>query len=228
MARNKGRAGNMDPVLEGQRVSENIFLCPDGKYRWIYEFSMWRNPSILMTIFSIFFWILLGFWAFSFLFALLDGNPARWIESLLDPGMLGLAPIFFMPLLLGGLSLAGYVVVASLYGWKYMVLFEMDEEDVIHIQMPSQFAKAQALGWLTAMAGAAANRPGVTGAGLLAASKNSMESRFSNVRKVIGRRGWDLIKVNALLGRNQIYASGGDYDFVWAYITSRCSKAKIR
>ena len=34
--------------------SGNIKLCPDGKYRWIYEFPMMKNPTILFTLFKVF------------------------------------------------------------------------------------------------------------------------------------------------------------------------------
>ena len=33
-----------------EQISEKIQLCPDGKYRWIYEYDMLKNPSILLTM----------------------------------------------------------------------------------------------------------------------------------------------------------------------------------
>jgi len=39
-----------DKKIEGHKVTENIFLCPDGKYRWIYEYQMLKNPTILIAI----------------------------------------------------------------------------------------------------------------------------------------------------------------------------------
>ena len=37
--------GNSDKEAEidGRKVTENIYLCPDGKYRWIYEYKMLKN-----------------------------------------------------------------------------------------------------------------------------------------------------------------------------------------
>ena len=43
-----------DTVFQGEKVTENIYLCPDGMYRWIYEFRMMKNPAILFTLFKIF------------------------------------------------------------------------------------------------------------------------------------------------------------------------------
>ena len=40
-------------ILEGKKVSENIYLCPDGVYRWIYEFPMAKNPTILITVWKV-------------------------------------------------------------------------------------------------------------------------------------------------------------------------------
>ena len=76
------------------------------------------------------------------------------------------------------ISVLAYLIVAANYGWKYMVLFEMNEDEVRHIQMESQFKKAQALGWLTAMA---AGSYSVMGAGLLAAARDRSVSVFGSV-----------------------------------------------
>ena len=44
---------NNDVVLKGEKVTENIWLCPDGVYRWTYEFDMRRNPMILFTVLKV-------------------------------------------------------------------------------------------------------------------------------------------------------------------------------
>ena len=41
--------------IEGQKVTQNIYLCPDGMYRWFYEFDMIRNPTILFTVWKVMF-----------------------------------------------------------------------------------------------------------------------------------------------------------------------------
>ena len=42
-----------EPPMQGQRVTENIYLCPDGVYRWAYEYKLMRDPTILITIFKV-------------------------------------------------------------------------------------------------------------------------------------------------------------------------------
>jgi len=134
--------------IQGQKVTENIYYCPDGKYRWVYELNMLTNPIILLTIWKIFGILILIQIVFSFLIDAFQGNLKGWFtDYLFTPGFL------IVPGILFGISLIAYVIVACIYGWKYMVLFEMDHKGIDHIQMPKQFKKAEGLAWLTAMAG---------------------------------------------------------------------------
>ena len=117
-----------------------------------------------------------------------------------------------------------YLVVAGSYGWKYLVLFEMDEDGVLHRQMKNQFKKAQAMGWIAAVAAAVSGRPGMAGAGMLAATRTSMYSDFRKVRKVKANRAMHTIYVNELLWRNQVYAEDADFDFVLHFIKEHTGK----
>ena len=85
----------------------------------------------------------------------------------------------------------------------------------------SSIKKAQALAWLTAMAGAAAGKPGTAGTGLLAATKNEQATEFSKVKRLRSFRTFHTIKLDSLLTHNQIYAQPEDYDFVLDYISKR-------
>lgn len=202
--------------IKGEMVTPNIYLCPDNKYRWAYELNMLKNPVILFTVLKIFGIVFLVITAFQFLLAVFDGDG-----YLFTPQFLIIPGIFI------GLSLLGYFILACLYGFKYMVLFEMDDEGITHRQMPGQFKKAEAMGWLTAAAGIVTGNMSAAGAGLLASCKESSHSGFDNVKKVVNKRHFDAIMVNETIERNQVYAGKEDFDFVWQYITSRCIKAKI-
>ncbi len=207
----------------GTKATENIYLCPDGKYRWVYEFPMLKNPIILLTVWKIFGFIFLGIIVFLFLLELFDGNVKNWAVNFF------FTPQFFiLPGILFGLSLISYFILAVIYGFKYMVLFEMDDERVLHIQMDKQFKKAKALSWLTAMAGMASGNITTMGIGITSGIKNSSESKFNSVRRVMGHRGLNTIRLNGLLNRNQVYAGKEDYDFVWDYIVKKCTKAEIK
>lgn len=213
---------NTPGIINGERVTENIYLCPDGKYRWIFEFPMLKNPVILFTVFKV-----LGISAAIIaIFMLLVDLIAD--GSITPPETDELMIAFWVILFFIGVVIISYTILAAMYGFKYMVLFEMDEEKVVHIQMSKQFEKAQAIGWLTAMVGLASGRIGAAGTGMLAAARNTSTSDFVNVRQVIGNRWMRVIKVNKLLDHNQIYVEPSDYDFVFNYISQRCVNAKVR
>ncbi len=214
---------NNDVVLKGEKVTENIWLCPDGVYRWTYEFDMRRNPMILFTVLK----VMAIAWSVVYLFTLaidlFSGNIHSlgdfWNSSKLFVIMAGIVLV---------LSLVSYVILAALYGWKYQVLFELTDTSVTHIQMPKQFKKAEAIGWLTMLAGIVAKKPSMVGLGLNVAAKNSSTSEFKSVEFVKVRRKRNTIHVNQLLDKNQVYAEDADFDFVEKFITERCTKAKFK
>ena len=115
------------------------------------------------------------------------------------------------------LSALGYLLYAAIMGGKYIVLFEMDERGVNHKQLPKQAKKAHKISELTMLAGAAAGNPSVAGIGINSA-RSEMYSEFKKVRSVKPFPRRDLIKVNERFGKNQVYASKQDFDFVLDYI----------
>mgnify|MGYP007070339844 CR=1 FL=1 len=67
--------------LTGQKVTENIYLCTDGRYRWVYEYQMLKNPTVLITVLKVFllsFGIVAGFMA---LIHLAGGDFRYWDRS---------------------------------------------------------------------------------------------------------------------------------------------------
>ena len=193
---------------------KTIEKSPDGVYRWVYEFNMLKNPMILLTVWKIFALVLAGMWLF---FGLLNLRDYSLTEAfILEAKALALPAAILLVL-----SLLAYAILAGIYGWKYCVLFEMDEEGVRHIQMEKQFKKAQAVGWLTFAAGLAAGKPGAAGAGLLSAAKNESATKFSAVKKMKVFPAMHTIKLDSPLNHNQIYAEGEDFDFVLEYISRR-------
>ena len=201
--------------------SANIWHSPDGVYRWTYEFDMLRNPSIFITVVKV-----MGLsCGIVYLVAVIVGLIGRDIASWVD-----LWETTRMYLIIAGVVLVmtviGYLIVAAMYGWKYQVMFEMTDEYVRHIQMPKQFTKAEALGLLTTLAGAAAGKPFMAGLGTSVATKQTSTSEFSKVTNVKVRRRRHTIYVNQLLEKNQVYVEDADFEFVKEFIASRCVNAK--
>ena len=199
-----------EQMAQGKRVTENIVLCPDGKYRWVYEFSMLRNPVILLTIVKIFVAIFAVIFLLIAIGPVMDGNTnGLWDEM----KILLIFFVFFM-----GLVCVAYLIVAAQYKWKYMVLFEMDENGIVHLQMPEQFEKAKAVAWLSMASGIATGNIGQVGQGMMIAENDRRISTFQAVRRVKSIRSMHTIKVDQPLSHNQVYADGEDFDFVLNYI----------
>jgi len=208
-------------VSDGMRVMENIVMGTDGKYHWYYEFKLMKNPTILKLLWKIFFWIFIVMWAFLSIVNACDGhfNFKDFVEF----------SMYFLIILIGMevLVALGYFIYAVIQGFKYCVMFEMDEEGITHIQMQKQFKKAQAVSVIAILMGASAGKPGAMGTGLLAASKSVMSSSWNAVKSIEIIRKHDVIKVNEKFNKNQVYALPEDFpfveDFIRAHVSKRCS-----
>lgn len=190
----------------------------DGVFRWTYEMNMWKNPTILITVGKV---ILLSaqFPALLIFFLSLEDGFSDAARIMVNIEGIILA-IFF------ALLLIAYPVIALMNGGKYCVVFEMDEKGIKHIQMDKQFKKAQVLSMLTFFTGVLTRNPTGAATGLLAATKNSMYSRFSKVRSVKIREKRNVIYLNEFLNHNQVYCSKEDFDFVKDYILSHTTQSK--
>lgn len=199
----------------------DVQLYQDGKYRWVYELNMFKNPTIILTVAKVLGGVILGMYIF---FALI-----LYVFSGDWEGLWGMTKAMLIALgVLIALLIPAYLIVCLINGGKYVVLFEMDGQRITHTQLPRQFKRAQAVSLLAALAGAASGRPGLAGAGLLAASKQSSVSEYRLVKNIKPRRGRDLIKVNQSLEKNQIYVKPEYFDFVFNYISARCPQARIK
>ena len=201
-------------------ADSRVKFYPDGKYRWVYEVPMLKNPTILFDVYKVL-GISFGIvWLFNvLLISCEDGLNLRNLWSFTS-GFLILMLVF---LVIGYLA---YFIVAWSYGWKYIVLFTLDEKEVVHQMMPRQMEKAKVLGALTALVGSVAGKPGVMGAGVLAASRSTSTSVLANVARLVPRRSLHLIKVNQLLNKNRVFVPDEDFDFVYNFLCQHCPKAK--
>ncbi len=206
----------------GQNLSSGVTLCNDGVYRWAYDLHLFKNPTILFTIWKIFGFII----PIIYLIDVLSSLKFSWFTLTSLWKTTQMFVLFYLGMM--ALSLIGYLVYAIIMGGKYCVLFEMNEKGIKHIQAPKQFEKAKLVGMITAMSGSATGNVGTMGTGLLVASKNSTSSDFQFVKSVICYPRRNIIKVNQPLAKNQIYCEDKDFSFVRDYIVSRCTKAKIK
>ena len=200
-------------------IDHKVRQYNDGKYRWVYEMPILTNPTIFLTVFKVFAYILgISFLVFGFFIYVIHGNWA---------GLWEMAKGYLIALgIIAVLNVLGVLVIAAMYNGKYIVMFEMDEHQIKHIQVSEQFRKAKKMGQINAFAGMMSGNFTLAGAGLLMASKDTSVSDYTKVRRVNPRRRMHIIKVNEFIEKNQIYVTDEDFDFVYDYIKSRCVNAK--
>lgn len=213
------------PAAQGmahQLPGSEIVVDENGAYRWVYEYSLWRDPTVFMTILKVFGGVALGIIAFSMVIDLISG----------DWGYVDLGDrLRFAAIILGvsfGLAVLGYAIFALISGGSYCVMFTMDETSVENRPLAKELKRAEAIGALNVLLGLATRNVSQVGIGMLAAGGNVMVSDFANVRSIQGypRRG--VIKVNEPLAKNQVYVEKEDYDWVYAFIRDHCPRAKER
>lgn len=217
----------MDEEIHVQQNTSNwvspsgeIVQGRDGVYRWAYDFHMLTNPTILYTMFKVI-GISAGImWMILIVINVLGGDFE--LSDFLDTTKVFLIILAGL-MVLTVISYLLYALVA--FGGKYCVLFEMDEKGITHTQAPKQFEKAQIAALIS---GLTANNLSTLGNAMLVSNRASMSSEWKRVRSVqcIPHRG--VIKVNELLGKNQVYVSEEDYAFVRDYIISHCVNAEIK
>ena len=204
------RPGREKRELERSRVQR----CDDGKYRWIYALSLYRDGSIFFLVWRIFFFIFAGLFG---VVMLAEIGKGRMLTNLRFLGifLLGMTAVVAL----------GYLLYAAAMGGRYVVEFTMDENGLNHRQTDWQAERARKIGEITAMVGAAKGSYSVMGAGHNA-QRTELYSDFSKVRRVKGdpRRG--TIKVIEGLTHNQVYVLPEDYELVMGYIVRHCPKLR--
>lgn len=207
-----------DINYDGRKVR----LCEDGKYRWTYPMSMIKNPVLFCTVLkvlgSIFCAIFIIAICLSHWKHITSGNFEAILPDIKIFAIIML--VFFV------ITIVAYLIVAAQYGGKYIISFTMDENGLLHDQIPAQKEIASKIGKTVAGTGVLTMSPGRAGQGILIANHTSLASDFKVVRSVKPLRRWNTIKVNEPLSKNQVYCDGEDFDFVLNYIREHCPKLK--
>ncbi|HOO26647.1 MAG TPA: hypothetical protein PKW24_08555 [Clostridiales bacterium] len=187
----------------------------DGKsYYWRHDTNLYRDPSFLFLLCKIFFFIWLGLALF---LLILDAFRGSLVEALWL-----LRPMFFVLIFLMCLVTFSYYVYTLIMGGKYSVLFVMDSKGINHIQLPSQYKKAQKIASIAMVAGLATGNLSTAGAGMLASGKQGMYTAFKKVNSVKVYKKKHTIKLRFEgLAHNQVYTAPEDFDFVLDFIQQR-------
>lgn len=205
-------------------TTTRVQLCEDGKYRWTYALNMFTNPAILVVVLK----IIGTLFSIPLIIDLIRTAVNHDWENAWGDNMWtsSLKMWLFVLILFIGIAILAYVIVAAMYGGQYIVHFTLDEKTLVHQTDPAQARKARKAGGLTVLAGAASGRLSTMGAGALAASRTTSTSDLENVQRIKVRRAFNLIKVNQLLGHNQVYVPKEDFDLVLNFLRAHCPKAR--
>ena len=105
--------------------SKNISMCPDGKYRWVYELDMYKSSAIIKELWRVL--LITGALVLIILFGIniMDGDLMETLQFVAQAAAI-LFGIFLV------LSIVGYLIFAYIIGGKYCVVFEMDEGGINH------------------------------------------------------------------------------------------------
>ena len=201
--------------------SNNITMCNDGKYRWVYELDMYKSSVIIKEVWRAMGIAIVIVLAILFAINIMDSDLMETLQFIAQA-----ACILFGILLV--LSIIGYLIFAYMIGGKYCVMFEMDESGINHKQHEKHVKKAQLIGAISALGGVAGGHLGAAGTGVLAAVRTSMYSSFNDVKEIEILTKEHLIRLNETLSRNQVYADDEDFAFVANYIKARCRNAKVK
>ena len=207
------------------KVVSNIVKDENGAYRWVYEFNLYKNPTILFTVLKVFIAII-AIGLVIMLASLIPDLVKGYADASDVAETLRFGSVFIALFVV--LTIVGYLVYALMQGGKYCVVFTMDEDGITHKQLPRQYEKAQLVGALNMLAGLASGNAAQTGMGIITSTRDSITSTFDAVRSVKGSRALRVIKVNEPLAKNQVYVDAEDYDFVFGFIRDHCQNASVR
>ena len=198
-------------------LSTRVASGENGVYRWTYELNLYKNPTVFLTVWKIFFFILLG------IFGTVAAADLVSQGASVLPGTLRV----FVFVLVGMTAVVGLscLIYAWIMGGSYTVEFEMSEKGVSHRQVDFQAKKAKKLAAAAAIAGAASGNRAAVGAGM-SARRTEMYSDFARIKKVKACPRRHLIKVDGTFSHNQVYAAAEDFAFVYGYIVSHCPNLK--
>ncbi len=198
-------------------LSERVTLYDDGFYRWLYEVDMKKNPVIFLTVLKIVgLCLCIPLFLIVFLSVRSEGTFSSLLQDLL-PFLISMAVILLI-------TIGSYWYVSHLYGGKYCIVYEMDENGVRFSQVKQQFEKQQVIAKFATLTGALTGNVGLAGSGLYNMYNNSAYSDFKKVYSVKSYRDNDVIKVDSLFLFNQIYVNKEDFDLVDRFIREHCPR----
>ncbi len=199
------------------QTADKVTLCLDGKYRWVYEMSLIRNATIPLLMLKV---LLITIVIIEIIFLIIAVAEGEDIAEFFVSSLQTIGVVF---LILIPVGILGYLLYSWQMGWYYCVVFEMDENGVLHAQQENQVKKAGLLTDIAILAGLVAGNPTTVGSALLAKTNNSMYTDFGDVIRLKAVKERNVIYIN----NNQVYVRDEDFDFVWNYIKDHSPETRL-
>jgi len=98
-----------------------IFEKDEGVFYWVYEMSLWKNPTIIITLLKVLSIALILPTLVVFLSTLFDLGFIEALYATVQLTAIGIVILFVLMALV-------YIILAFIYGGKYCVVFEMDKK----------------------------------------------------------------------------------------------------
>ena len=211
----------MPEPTEGREPPSSTLVTDGRTFRWLVDVNLWRDTVLPGTLLKI---IVIAAAAPALLLLLVEA-----VEGNAAGGLRAAAQVYGIVLgVLLGLFAIGYPAFVALKGGRYAALFEMDEHDVRHVEMPATADRTALLTWVGVLAGAAARNPTVMGSSLLGGARREMTTRFADVRKVVVDERRHVIRLVARdMTRNLLYTPPADFARIRDAVLERC-RADVR
>lgn len=203
--------------MDDSRVSHDFRLCDDGVYRWVYEYDLWKNHTVILEIEKFFFLACMGIMVIQ---GLIEIPQKGFIKALISAAQEAGILLGIMSVLL----VISYPIYCLLSNGKYCVLFEMDDKGIMHTRMEKKVKREDLVEWLWTANEILDSRLLSTSLSIATASEASMETVFSEVRKMSVLEKGKTITLVCRITRNQVYVPAEKFEFVKKYILERCSE----
>ena len=201
--------------MDDSKVNHDFRLCDDGVYRWVYEYDLWKNHTVILEIEKFLFLVCLGIMVIQ---GLIEIPQKGFIKALISAAQEAGILLGIMSALL----IISYPIYCLLSNGKYCVLFEMDDKGIMHTRMEKKVKREDLVEWLRAANEILDSRLLSTGLSIATASEASMETVFSEVRKMSVSEKGKTITLVCRITRNQVYVPAEKFEFVKKYILERC------
>lgn len=193
-------------------------------FNWDVDVNLLKTPFILFMVWKILILVSLIIPVLLFVLDLFEGNISSSSLGIYLKIYLLIASIFTVLTII-----SYYVVFIPIAGVKYGLKFEMDDKGINHIVRECSRKKCYLLAFFGMTVGMLAKEPGITGANLIAYSRQNMYTPFKKVKKIIYNRKNGIIKlICSDLTRNAIFTYKDNSETIFKYICEHCQKAKVK